>query len=72
MKLSEILEQIHQVSSKSDEKQKSFINSRFCCSEFQSVSRMMKNVHSARGRTNPTQGIQIFLNKINAMLCIIS
>ena len=36
----------HQVSSKSDEKQKSFINSRFFCSEFQSVSRIVKIVHS--------------------------
>ena len=32
--------QFHQVSSKSDEKQKSFINSPFFCSEFQSVSRI--------------------------------
>ena len=39
--------QLHQVSSKSDEKQKSFINSPFFCSEFQSVSRIMKIVHSA-------------------------
>ena len=36
-----------QVSSKSDEKQKSFINSHFFCSEFQSVSRIVKIVHSA-------------------------
>ena len=39
--------QLHQISSKSDEKQKSFINSPFFCSEFQSVSRIMKIVHSA-------------------------
>ena len=31
---------------KSDEKQKSFINSPFFCSEFQSVSRIAKIVHS--------------------------
>ena len=36
-----------EVSSKSDEKQKSFINSLFFCSEFQSVSRIVKIVHSA-------------------------
>ena len=39
--------QFHQVSSKSDEKQKSFINSLFFCSEFQSASRIVKIVHSA-------------------------
>ena len=39
--------QLHQVSSKSDEKQKSFINSPFFCLEFQSVSRIVKIVHSA-------------------------
>ena len=39
--------QLHQVSSKSDEKQKSFINTPFFCSEFQSVSRIVKIVHSA-------------------------
>ena len=39
--------QFHQVSSKSDEKQKRFINSQFFCSEFQSVSRIVKIVHSA-------------------------
>ena len=38
--------QFYQVSSKSDEKQKSFINSPFFCSEFQSVSRIVKIVHS--------------------------
>ena len=38
--------QLHQVSSKSDEKQKSFINSPFFGSEFQSVSRIVKIVHS--------------------------
>ena len=37
----------HQVSSKSDEKQKSFIKGPFFCSEFQSVSRIVKIVHSA-------------------------
>ena len=41
--------QFHQVSTKSDEKQKSFINSPFFCSEFQSVSRIVKIVHSALG-----------------------
>ena len=39
--------QFHQVSSKSDEKQKSFINSPFFCSEFQSVNRIVKIIHSA-------------------------
>ena len=39
--------QLRQVSSKSDEKQKSFINSPFFCSEFQSVSRIVKIAHSA-------------------------
>ena len=39
--------QLHQVSSKSDEKQKSFVNSPFFCSEFQSVSRIVKIVYSA-------------------------
>ena len=34
-------------SSKLDEKQKGFINSPFFCSEFQSVSRIVKIVHSA-------------------------
>ena len=34
--------QFHQVSSKSDEKQKSFINGPFFCSEFKSVSRIVK------------------------------
>ena len=38
--------QFHQVSSKSDEKQKSVINSPFLCSEFQSVSKIVKIVHS--------------------------
>ena len=38
--------QFHIVASKSDEKQKSFINSTFFCSEFQSVSRIVKIVHS--------------------------
>ena len=35
--------------SKSDEKQKSFINSPFFCSEFQNVSRIVKIVHSEEG-----------------------
>ena len=39
--------QFHQVSSKSDEKQKRCINSTFFCSEFQSVSRIVKIVHNA-------------------------
>ena len=42
--------QFHQVSSKSDEKQKRFINSPFFCSDFQSVSRIVKIVHSVHGR----------------------
>ena len=47
MKLGEIeVLQLHQVSSKSDEKQKRFIISPFFCSEFQSVSRIVKIVHS--------------------------
>ena len=37
------------VSSESDEKQKSFINSPFFCSEFQGVSRIVKIVHSDMG-----------------------
>ena len=40
--------QRHQVSSKSDERQKSFINSPFFCLEFQSVGRILKIVHSAQ------------------------
>ena len=40
--------QFHQVSSKSKEKQKSFINSPFFCSELQSVSRIVKIVHIMR------------------------
>ena len=52
MKLGEVVVipcvlQFHQVSSKADEKQKSFTNSLFFCSEFQSVSRIVKIVHSA-------------------------
>ena len=39
---------LHQFSSKSDEKQISFINSLFFCSEFQSVSRIVI-VHSSVG-----------------------
>ena len=50
MKLGEVVVtpvlQFHQVSSKSDEKQKSFTNSPFFCSEFQSVCRIVKIVHS--------------------------
>ena len=55
MKVVEIVVHMHnnnftkfqQVSAKSDEKQKkSFINSLFFCSEFQSVSRIVKIVHS--------------------------
>ena len=42
--------QFYQVSSKLDEKQKSFINSLFFCSECQNVSRIVKIVHSASGR----------------------
>ena len=38
--------QFHQISPKLDEKQKSFINSPFFCSVFQSVSRIVKIVHS--------------------------
>ena len=37
--------QVHQVSSKSEEKQKSFIDSPFFSPEFQSVSRIVKIVH---------------------------
>ena len=37
--------QFHTVSSKSDEKQKSFTNCPFFCSKFQSVSRIMKIIH---------------------------
>ena len=44
--------QFHQVSSKLDEKPKSFINSLFSCSEFQSVSRIVKIVHSVDGKQN--------------------
>ena len=44
---SDFVLQLHQVSSKSDENQKSFINSPFFYSEFQSVSRIVKIVHSA-------------------------
>ena len=53
MKLSEVVVtypcvlKFHQVSLKSDEKQKSFIKSLFFCSEYQSVSRIVKIVHSA-------------------------
>ena len=51
MKLGEIVVlQLHQISSKSDEKQKSFFNSSpLFCSEFQSVSRIVKIVHSVKG-----------------------
>ena len=37
---------LHQVSSKSDDKQKSFIDSLFFCSEFQSIGRIVKIIHS--------------------------
>ena len=49
MKLGEVVVvlQFCQVSSKSDEKQKSFINCLFSSPEFQSVSRIVKIVHSA-------------------------
>ena len=52
MKLGEVVvtqlySQFHQVSSKLDEKQKSFINILFFCSEFKSVSRIVKIIHSA-------------------------
>ena len=60
MKLGEILVQLHQVSSKSDEKQKSFINSPFFCSEFQSVSRIVKIVHSAK---EPAEELKRFFKK---------
>ena len=53
--------QFHQVSSKSDEKQKSFINSPFFCSEFQSVSRIMKIVHSDPYSTNPFKPFHFFV-----------
>ena len=39
--------QLQQVSSKLDEKTKSFINRPFFCSEFQNVNRIVKIVHSA-------------------------
>ena len=41
--------QFHQVSSNSDEIKTRFINSPFFCSEFQSVSRIVKIVHSGCG-----------------------
>ena len=44
------LGEFHQVSSKSDEKK--IINSPVFCSEFQSVSRVVKIVHSALGLQN--------------------
>ena len=48
-----VIHQVHQVSSKSDEKQKSFINRPFFCSEFQTVSRIVKIVHSAKAQAGP-------------------
>ena len=50
MKLVEIVVHMgnYNFTSKSDEKQKSFINSPFFCSEFQSVSRIVKIVHSGQ------------------------
>ena len=47
IKLGEVVLKFHQLSSKSDEKQKSFINGMFFCSEFQSVSRIVKFAHRA-------------------------
>ena len=44
--------QFHQIASKSDEKQKSYINSMFFCSDFQSVSRIVEITHSATGHMN--------------------
>ena len=49
MKLGEVVVQFDQASSKSDEKQNSFINNPFFCSEFQSVSGIVKIVHSGDG-----------------------
>ena len=47
-------DKFHKVSSKSDKKQKSFINSPFFCTEFQSVvSRIVKIVHSAHCNAIP-------------------
>ena len=45
--------QFLQVSSKSDKKQKSFINSQFFCSEIQSVDRIVKIVHSENAEQSP-------------------
>ena len=42
----------HQVSSKLDERQKSFIFSNFFGSDFQSVGRIVKIVHSEMARQN--------------------
>ena len=55
--------QVHQVSSKSDEKQKKgFINSPFFCSEFQSVSRILKIVHSALLKMNVCECMCVIVN----------
>ena len=48
--------QFHQVLPKLYEKQKSFINSLLFCSEFQSVSRIMKFIHSERGLGSEEKG----------------
>ena len=56
--------QFHQVSSRSDEKQKSFVNSPFFCSEFQSVSRIMKIVHNARSSIIPIDYFALFVGII--------
>ena len=53
--------QLHQVASKSDEKQKSFINSLFFCLEFQSVSRIVKIVHSVLGH-HDTKVLTLLVN----------
>ena len=57
--------QFHQVSSKSDEKQKSFINSRFFCSKFQSVSRIVKIIHHASGVNKVLEDADLINNSSN-------
>ena len=55
MKLGEIvvhMDNYNFTSLKSDEKQKSFINSQFFCSEIQSVSIIVKIIHSGIGKIN--------------------
>ena len=54
--------QFHQISSKSDKNQKSFMTSLFFCSEFQNVSRIVKIVHSGIGYPKPGFGSTIFFN----------